>query len=269
MWTGYIVAADGIVYLLRGDSWLTTHKKEFPFLALISVGVWLVFEAYNLHLQNWYYLGVPESPWLRNLAYFWSFATIIPGVFVTIDLLSALLQKLRPSSKIQLTSIRTGSAGLWFILGVGLVVIPLLVPRTLAVYLFAPVWIGYILVFDPINQRIGLPSIRMALRNGNWWDIAIILAAGLVCGFLWESWNFQALHANGGHWIYTVPEELRIFGLHFGQMPVLGLLGFPPFALELVLIYSFIREIIASDSLRPGANNQPKPLLPRILIEDQ
>lgn len=267
MWTGYILAVDGLVFLLRGHSWLTSRRREFPFLALISVGVWVVFEAYNLHLRNWFYLGVPDYPWIRDLAYFWSFATILPGVFETIDLLAARA-KIKPHTSSMRRDAQAGSASTWFVLGIAMVTIPLLVPRDIAAYLFAPVWIGYILVFDPINQRMGLPSIRRSLSKGSWRYAAIILAAGLLCGFLWESWNFQALHANGGHWIYTVPQALRIFDWHFGQMPILGLLGFPPFALELVLIYSFIRQIFDFDAWLPGASELPHPLLPRELIEN-
>jgi hypothetical protein len=45
------------------------------------------------------------------------------------------------------------------------------------------------------------------------------------CGFLWELFNFWA----GSKWIYTVPYvgSLKVF-----EMPILGFLGFPPFAVE-------------------------------------
>ena len=53
MWTGLILFVYGIVYRLRGRSGLMTRRREFPLLILASVAVWLIFEAYNLHLRNW------------------------------------------------------------------------------------------------------------------------------------------------------------------------------------------------------------------------
>jgi hypothetical protein len=37
-------------------------------------------------------------------------------------------------------------------------------------------------------------------------------------------------------------------------MPVLGLLGFPPFALELFAAYVFLREVLGGDALWHPAN---------------
>jgi hypothetical protein len=71
----------------------------------------------------------------------------------------------------------------------------------------------------------------------------------MACGFIWETWNYQAVMAEGAYWVYTIPEPLRIFGWHFGKMPVLGLLGFPPFALELHAFYTLIRETLDLERL--------------------
>jgi hypothetical protein len=74
-----------------------------------------------------------------------------------------------------------------------------------------------------------------------------MLLAGAFCGFLWELWNFRA----GAKWIYTVPHLgfLKVF-----EMPLLGFLGFPPFALEcyamtagFFLLISKIREKYPTD----------------------
>jgi len=53
----------------------------------------------------------------------------------------------------------------------------------------------------------------------------LLLISGAICGFLWEMWNFKA----GAKWVYSIPYVgvLKIF-----EMPVLGFLGFPPFAVE-------------------------------------
>lgn len=59
------------------------------------------------------------------------------------------------------------------------------------------------------------------------------LAGGFLYGGLWEAWNLGARTK----WIYTVPffDELKL-----GEMPILGFLGFPPFALECYAIVNFI-----------------------------
>jgi hypothetical protein len=55
----------------------------------------------------------------------------------------------------------------------------------------------------------------------------------LICGFLWEFWNFWAL----SKWIYTVPLFEKGKGF---EMPFLGFLGFPPFAVQAYVMYKFI-----------------------------
>ena len=130
-----------------------------------------------------------------------------------------------------------------------MVTIPLALPVSTAAYLFGAVWIGFFLMLDPINEKLGLPSIRRQLRLGSRrWTWALLLG-GLICGFIWEAWNQQSLAAGGAYWVYLIPDELRPFGLTYGQMPVLGLLGFPPFALELFAFYTIIRESLGGDRI--------------------
>ena len=61
-------------------------------------------------------------------------------------------------------------------------------------------------------------------------------AAGLLCGLWWEAWNYGA----AAKWVYTLP--VLNFGKIF-EMPVLGYLGFPPFALECAVMYNFMRAL--------------------------
>ena len=67
--------------------------------------------------------------------------------------------------------------------------------------------------------------------------VLALLASGFVCGFLWEFWNYWAL----SKWTYTVPYfgNIKIF-----EMPVLGFLGFPPFAVECWAIYILVRSLL-------------------------
>ena len=244
MWTGVILLLDGIVYRLRGRSWLMNRRREFPLLVLSSVGVWLLFEAYNLRLVNWLYRGLPASELQRNLGYFWSFATIMPGVFESSDLVLALLERSKLERSNHKPRITLGPPWLWMLVGIAMVTLPLALPAWIGAYLFGSVWIGFIILIDPLNQRLGIPSIRSQLSNGYAQKTVALLLGGLICGFLWETWNQQAFQAGGAYWIYTFPQALRIFGWKFGQMPVSGLLGFPPFAVELFAFYQLSRELL-------------------------
>src|SRR5450759_2550795 len=52
-WTGYILWADAAVFALRGRSLLRSYPAEFACIAVFSIPLWLVFEAYKLRLGNW------------------------------------------------------------------------------------------------------------------------------------------------------------------------------------------------------------------------
>jgi hypothetical protein len=250
MWTGFILLADGILARLKGHSWLTDRKAEFPFLVLASVLIWLLFEIYNFRLQNWLYLGLPESGWVRDFGYFWSFATIAPAILISSELLKTILShQLSPENAAPGRAIILGPSWPWILIGFGMVVIPPLLPIPIARFTFGFVWIGFIPLMDPINQRLGSPSLRHELKSGFTGTITALMLGGLACGLLWEAWNFQALGAGGGHWIYTVPQELRIFGLHYGQMPILGMLGFPPFSIEIYVLYQTLRSVLDVERL--------------------
>jgi hypothetical protein len=247
MWTGLILFVDGIVYRLRGRSWLMTRRREFPLLILASVAVWLIFEAYNLHMRNWRYEGLPANALVRDIGYFWSFATIIPGVFELSDLVLALIERAGKRTGEPRTMLPTGPSWAWWLAGIAMVTIPLALPASTATYLFGAVWIGFFLLLDPLNEKLGLPSVRRQWRMGSRRMIWALLLGGLICGFIWEAWNQQSVAAGGAYWVYLFPEELRPFGWTYGQMPLLGLLGFPPFALELFAFYIIIRESLGGD----------------------
>ena len=248
MWTGFIFLADGILARIKGRSWLTTRRREIPFLLLGSVLIWLLFEVYNLRLQNWLYRGLPDRNFVRDFGYFWSFATIAPAVLISAELVRSLIPRsMRASSDPK--RVQLGPRWPWILLGISFVAIPPLLPISMARFTFGFVWVGFIPLLDPINERLGSPNLRSELRSGLFGTVLSLMAGGLVCGLLWEAWNFQALGANGGHWIYTIPQELRIFGLHYGQMPILGLLGFPPFAVEIYVFYQTLRSVLDVDRI--------------------
>ena len=80
------------------QSWIRSAPREFAFLALVSIPLWLVFELYNRLIENWHYVGLPEDPGLRYFGYAWSFATIWPAIFEGAELVGVWRAQLRPGT---------------------------------------------------------------------------------------------------------------------------------------------------------------------------
>ena len=242
-WTGYILLLDGLVYNLRGSSWLTTNRSEFVFLAIVSIPLWVVFEGYNLLIENWHYINLPENLVLRYFGYAWAFATISPGIFLTAEVVACLRASRRGDAGSRLLTSDYRLATIDYVsvaAGAAMLLWPLIWPTP---YLAAPVFLGFVFLLDPINARAGDASLFRDVRAGRYDRLINLLAAGFVCGGLWEFWNFWAR----AKWIYTVPivGDIKIF-----EMPVLGYFGFPPFALECFTMYVFTRRLLWRGALR-------------------
>jgi hypothetical protein len=192
-----------------------------------SIFIWLIFEAANLSLENWYYIHLPHSKWERWLGYAIAYGTVLPGMFETAELLETL--GLFKNLKIKKTIISSGGHSVLIVLGILCLVVSVIIPE----YFFPLIWVGFIFLLEPFIYRFGGKSLLKDLEEGNPIKIYLLLVAGLICGLLWEFWNFWAL----SKWVYTVP----FFGGKKGfEMPLLGFLGFPPFAIQAYVMYNFI-----------------------------
>lgn len=227
VWWGYILLADSIVYKRKGESLLLTRPKEFFWLIPWSVCFWLIFELFNLRIENWHYINLPANKLQRWAGYFVAYATVLPGLFETSELLESLgWFKNKTVKPLKITKRWIIN---FYILGILFLLLPLLFPR----YGFPFVWLFFIFLLEPINYLYGSKSILKDWESGSFRRLYLLLTGGLLCGFLWEVWNFWA----GAKWIYTVPyfNWLKIF-----EMPILGFLGFPPFAVECYVMYNFL-----------------------------
>ena len=86
-WWSYILLADNLLLRLRGRSLLCSRRAELWRMLPLSVMIWLVFECFNLVVRNWAYSGVPALAWMRWGGYAVAFSTVLPGVFITSDIL--------------------------------------------------------------------------------------------------------------------------------------------------------------------------------------
>src|SRR4030067_169339 len=86
-WWSYIFTVDAVIYRLKGNSLMVNRTREFFFMIPWSIFIWLIFEAANLSLENWYYINLPHSVVERWLGYAIAYGTVLPGLFETTELL--------------------------------------------------------------------------------------------------------------------------------------------------------------------------------------
>jgi tetratricopeptide (TPR) repeat protein len=229
-WTAYVLIADAAVLAIRGRSRLHDSPLRFARLALLSIPLWLIFEAYNLRLQNWIYVGgLRLSTVVTWLAYGWAFATIWPGIFLTADLVESFGWWDRPFRPIIFSR---PLQGVFIIVGAVLLIVPVVLPAPIGSFLFAAVWVGFVFLLDPVNSRLGLPSFEREFARGRPGLFFSYFVSGWVCGWLWEFWNYWA--AAKWNYVFPIMQNEKIF-----EMPAAGYLGFLPFALECFVMYYF------------------------------
>ena len=226
-WWPYILIIDAVIYRLKGNSLILNRTKEFFLMIPWSVFIWLIFEAANLSLNNWYYINLPHSLKERWLGYAIAYGTVLPGMLETTELLEAL--GLLKHSRMKKIIFSRGGHSVFILLGTLCLISSVLIPE----YCFPLIWVGFTFLLEPLVYRFGGKSLLRDFEEGNLRKIYLLLISGLICGILWEFWNFWAL----SKWVYTVPffEERKGF-----EMPFLGFLGFPPFAVQAYVMYNFI-----------------------------
>jgi len=155
---------------------------------------------------------------------------VLPGIFVTTELIIGVIEKWAPGAKItgRPFSVPGWNVVIQMLIGAAMLFFLLVFPKSCNCL----AWGFAYLLADPIcywhgrNERnhVGR-SLLGQLAAGDNTRLVALLVAGLVCGGLWEGWNLGARTK----WIYSVPffDEWKT-----GEMPVLGFMGFPPFALE-------------------------------------
>src|SRR5438128_7017879 len=238
-WYPTLVVLDQVVVLLGGES-LLARPPELAAMLWWSAVIWLLFEAINFRLQNWYYVFLPPQRLDRWAGIIISLATVVPAVLLPERLLDRL--GVWHDLRARPIPLRAQDPRVVFWVGWGTLAAALALPR----YFHPLTWVAVWLVAEPVLYRTDpAPSLLVDLPAGRWGRIARLMAAGLFAGALWEAFNFVAR----GQWIYTVPflEHIKIF-----EMPPVGFLGFPFFALEVWSVYHLLaprtgnRTVLAS-----------------------
>lgn len=234
IWFGYIFTIDAIIYQLRHKSLISSQPKRFLFLMILSSLFWWAFEFINKVLGNWFYtessaiIGLSTISLMATI----SFSTVLPAIFETAELLRTLHlfehTKLKKKHKITKNFLYS-----MIIIGIFCLISPMIYPQ----YFFPLIWLSFFFLLDPINYLHKQPSITKHLQDRKLSVPLSLGFAGIMCGFLWEFWNYWAIVK----WHYNIPYVgfLKIF-----EMPILGYLAYPFFAFELYAMYHFIRSLI-------------------------
>ena len=230
LWLGFILIMDALTEARSDTSLWRRGHRAFVALFVVSAPFWWYFERLNRYVGNWHYLT--SRPYSAAAYIFWAslaFSTVIPAVLSVAELLGtgtgerrfrshyphgSLFDSL--SSSPALASRHSRS--------------PCCFPRQCFPFL----WLSLLLILDPINDHCGESSIIGLLCGHAYASLVRLMAAGLICGFFWEMWNYWSLPK----WYYTVPYVG--FGKVF-EMPILGYGGYLPFALEIFVVYHFAR----------------------------
>jgi len=231
LWLSYIVLINALAWKRTGRSLLTHCPGCFLALFPVSALFWWYFEYLNRFVENWRYIGIDDFGPLRYALHATlAFSTVLPAVISTREWLASWPGLgeggCRPRSTprhpkaIAAAILGLSSAGL---LGLGLwpdVLYPL-------------VWVAPLLLIVSLQVIAGQPTLLERAGPDPWRVIALSMLAALVCGFLWELWNYHSQ----AKWVYGIPYVQRF---HIFEMPVLGYTGYLPFGIECAVIADLV-----------------------------
>jgi hypothetical protein len=229
VWLGYILLLDAAVFRQTGRSLWMNARLHFLAMLPISAAFWWLFELFNETVHNWTYIGTSSSDPGHVAFASIDFATVLLAVWCSALFIAALLPD-RPASRSETSfPLPVWTPGAMFCAGIAAIAAAVLWPS----YFFGALWLCMFFLLDPINDRLGRPSMLAAVRARNWRVPAAFALGGLMCGFFWEGWNFWAMPK----WIYTIP---YVNHWHVFEMPLLGWSGYLPFGLELFAMANFV-----------------------------
>lgn len=240
VWPGYLLLLDGALTWQTGASPIRRRPNHFALLCLCSILIWCLFDWVNFYyIHAWDYIGMPPgNPWNRWWGYALAFGCILPGMLLSGQMF------LNPGwfDWARSPAWRMPRWAKWVVLvaGAAMFVWPFVARNPVA---NLTLWISLVFMLDPINLKLGRPSMFRDWQNGWYGRTLAAFAGGLLCGLLWEFWNYWAL----AKWVYHLPflgsaEQIKYF-----EMPVIGLLGFIPFGMECWVMWQTMR--IAFDGL--------------------
>jgi hypothetical protein len=236
VWAAYIVVVNALCCRRTGRSMLTDRPLFFLGLFPASAAFWWAFEYLNRFVLNWYYAGPELGPWAYFGAATLPFATVLPAVLSTRDLVRSLAwvrrafgcvppiawaaHPLLPSAALAAATAGLAGIGVWPDL------------------LFPLLWVAPLLIIVALRRIRGAPHPLQGFCTGDWTQAVSVVLAALACGGLWEMWNYFSL----AQWKYSIPfvQRFEIF-----EMPALGYAGYLPFGLECAAAENLLGDLLS------------------------
>ena len=216
-----IFLTDNLTYRVKGTSLLISRTPEFAALAVWSLALAALAELLNLRLGAWHYLNQPSILSTRWTGRALTWASVLPSLFVMAEMLQAfgLFRGLRSRT----FRIPPGLPKFLYAAGAALLCLALAAPG-----LFWPLALPAVFFLaEPLNLKLGLPSLLREWEGGLPEKTLRLAAAGLLCGLLWNWWNKAA----GSGWEYALPGPLS-------ALPAAAYAGFPVLALAAYSLHS-------------------------------
>jgi len=239
IWLGYIVAMNALVYRISGRSPMTHRTAWFLALFPVSALFWWQFEYLNQFVGNWYYVGIhAQGDWDYFLQATAPFATVLPAVAST----WAWLRGRPRLEAVSLPAVRAhrAIAGIALVAGIAALAGIGIWPEGL----FSVLWLAPLLVLCGLQQPLVGETFLAPLARADWRPLLQPMLAALVCGLLWELWNY----GSSAKWHYSIPYVQRF---HLFEMPLLGYAGYLPFGLECAVVMDLVARLVERRGLWP------------------
>lgn len=237
----FILFVDNLAYRFKGSSLLIFRTGEFLTLAAWSLALAGLLELLNLRLGGWAYLNQAATRSTRWTGRLLTWAAILPSLFV----LAELLRQVRFFTGLRSRPFQAGARLGNIFLAAGAV--------SLALALAAPVrfWPlvlpAAFLLAEPLNLRLGLPSLLREWAGGLPEKTLRLAVSGCVCGPLWHCWNKAA----GSGWEYSVP------GPPAAGLPAAAWACYPLLGLAAYSVYSLASYLRAGKSWEEAVWTMP------------
>ncbi len=235
-WIGYIISVNALTYKRSGFSIITNEPGYFACLFIFSALFWWYYEFLNQFVQNWYYVNVETLGQFEFFMYATlPFSTVLPAVISTFHLLRTFPRLFKGLD--HFISIHLPNPRLLAIFACIAAVAGLSLTSVIPDHLFPVLWLAPLVILASAMVVSGVKTVFHGLSGGDWSTVYLLALSALLCGFLWEMWNYFSLT----RWEYAVPfvGRFKIF-----EMPILGYAGYLPFGLQCGLMAWLVRHIL-------------------------
>jgi hypothetical protein len=103
--------------------------------------------------------------------------------------------------------------------------------------LYPALWVGPLAIACALQFLLLRSSSLAPMTGGDWRPLLEPAAAALLCGLLWELWNYGSL----AKWQYSIPYVQRF---HVFEMPLVGYAGYLPFGVLCAVVSDLVKTLV-------------------------